>query len=396
MKIAVVAGTFPALSETFVLNHITGLMDAGHEVRIFASSPPEGQTHVDFFRYHLEDRTYSPYIPRILNRYVHLLGTLRHLHRKEAFCCLNPFRHGIGVLSLKAPYVCRGLADGRFNVVHCHFGQNGLALACLRDIFKAPLVTSFHGGDLVMFGRLAPRVYRGLFREGDAFVANSGYTKECLLKMGCPGRKIICIPACLNDTAVTPREKLFDSNTVRILTVARLIEAKGVQYCLHAVKLLRDEGYHLRYTVVGDGPYRQELELLAAKLEMLEVVAFAGAMQKEDVYRQYTSSDIFVLPSVRGKRGWVEAQGLVIHEAQLHGVPVVASRIGGIPESVNNGEAGLLCEPADPADLAKKIRRLIDDRAFAENIAKAGTEYCRAKYSKNVCISRLVQLYKSL
>lgn len=396
MKIAVVVGTFPALSETFILNHITGLIDAGHEVRIFAASPPQTQIHADFARYHLADKTHQPYIPRIRDRYLQLPGALRRLNWREALYCLNFFRHGIGVLLLKAPYVYTGLLNEDFDIVHCHAGQNGLALACLRDLLRAPLVTSFHGQDLIMFGRWGPMMYKKLFRVGDAFVANSDYTRECLVKTGCAGDKIVNIPAVLNDTGVRPREKVFDSDIVRILSVARLIEKKGVQYCLRAIKLLRDEGYHLRYTVVGDGPYRRELESLAVRLGIRQIVDIVGQMSQEDVYQQYRRSDIFVLPSVESKGGWQETQGLVIQEAQLHGLPVVASRIGGIPESVNNGEAGLLSEPANPSDLATQLRRLLDDPAFAGNIAKAGTEYCRAKYSKRASIARLVGLYSSL
>ena len=266
----------------------------------------------------------------------------------------------------------------------------------MRELFDAPLVTSFHGHDLKVFGRWSPMVYGRLFSAGDAFVANSGYTKGCLARMGCPEAKIVRIPAILNDAGVKARDKVLDSGTPRLLTVARLVEPKGVQHCLRAVKALRSDGYHLKYTVVGDGPYRPQLESLAADLDIADIVCFAGVMRHEDVYRQYALSDICVLPSTPGTNGSEESQGLVIQEAQLHGLPVVASRIGGIPESVNNGEAGLLCEPGNPADLASKLRRLIDDRAFAESIAKTGTAYCRAKYARSTCVHQLAQLYRSL
>jgi colanic acid/amylovoran biosynthesis glycosyltransferase len=396
MKIAIVTGTFPALSESFVLNHVVGLIQAGHEVQVFSNGSSGGKVHPDFGRYHIAQRMSHPDIPRFAKRWARLPALLCRSAGQPVFPCLRVLRDGLGVLSLKAPYVIAGLADQHFDLLHCHFGQNGLALVCLRNALRIPLVTSFHGGDLRLFGRFSGRLYRKLFRAGDAFVANSGHTAVTLQRMGCPPEKIVQIPALTKDDFVPRTRPVLSAETARLLSVARLEEMKGIQHCLQAVRQLHSRGYPLRYTVVGDGSYRAELERLARRLEIAQLVDFTGWKDQQEVYQEYARSDIFILPSITGKHGSVEAQGLVIQEAQLHGLPVVASRSGGISEGVAAGAAGLLFQPGDPADLACQISKLLDDRPWARRIGAAGEEHRRTHYSCAVLMDRLLELYRSL
>jgi glycosyltransferase involved in cell wall biosynthesis len=119
-------------------------------------------------------------------------------------------------------------------------------------------------------------------------------------------------------------------------------------------------------------------------------------LDQEEVYSQYRNSDIFVLPSIKGRNGWIESQGIVIQEAQLHGLAVVGSSIGGIPEGLNYGKAGLLFKTASETDLALQLQRLLDNPVFARNIATEGMLYCKTKYSKGVAMESIEVLYKSL
>ena len=88
---------------------------------------------------------------------------LLRLHARQISACLNPLRHGVGAFSLKALYSVRGLVNQNFDLIHCHFGQNGLAMLSVKDLVGIPLVTSFHGGDLRLFGRFSPAIYHRLF-----------------------------------------------------------------------------------------------------------------------------------------------------------------------------------------------------------------------------------------
>ncbi len=162
MKIAIVTGTFPSLSESFVLNHVTGLLDEGHDVQVFSNGLPRGRLHPDFDRYGLRERMQNE-IPRLAGRWMGLPAMLLRLHARQISACLNPLRHGVGAFSLKALYSVRGLVNQNFDLIHCHFGQNGLAMLSVKDLVGIPLVTSFHGGDLRLFGRFSPAIYHRLF-----------------------------------------------------------------------------------------------------------------------------------------------------------------------------------------------------------------------------------------
>jgi glycosyltransferase involved in cell wall biosynthesis len=152
-----------------------------------------------------------------------------------------------------------------------------------------------------------------------------------------------------------------------LLTVGRLVSVKGHRTLIEAFALLRCDYPRARLIIVGDGPERISLERQAANLNVASAVTFAGTVYptREVLAR----ADVFVFPSL------VEPQGLVVLEAYAAGVPVVASRTGGIPEMLEDGVDGLLANRGDAADLAEVIRRMIDD----ESLRAACTMHARSR-----------------
>jgi glycosyltransferase involved in cell wall biosynthesis len=125
-------------------------------------------------------------------------------------------------------------------------------------------------------------------------------------------------------------------------------------------------------------------------------VKFTGWLTQIEVYNYYRRSDIFVLPSIKDKTGWIEAQGLVVQEAQIHGLPVIASNIGGIPESVDNGKSGLLFRPGDSQNLSEGLRSLMENPAFARELGRRAKKYCQLNHSKSKIITKYNKLYQSI
>jgi len=398
LTIGIILDTFPNVSETFILNHITGLIDAGHEVKIFAGQRGiVDKIHPDVVRYRLMDKTiYLPMQARGFGQLINLPSALMRMRDEPRLInSINIFRYGLGVLRLRALFGARYCIKEHIDVIHCHYGHIGWAFLCLKGILGVPMVTSFHGNEFKTYYGWGGFVYSRLFQQGDAIVANGLLERERLKRLGCPESKIVEIPEPLNDCSVKPREDILSERPVKILTVARLNKEKGVQYGLHAMANLRKRGYPVKYTVVGDGPWREELENKAESLGINDIVEFTGWLDQREVYKYFAQSDIFVLASIENRK-FVETQGLVIQEAQIHGLGVVASNTGGVPQSVNHGEAGLLFEAGNAEDLTAKLQMLLDYPEVARGIAKAGMEYCKGRYSKSVTTSQMVALYNLL
>jgi len=288
------------------------------------------------------------------------------------------------------------VAEESFDLIHCHYASIGWAFLPYRDVFRVPFVTSFHGDHYGSFGRDGRWLLRRLFERGDGFIANSEFTKGELTRLGCPEGKIRKIPAIAEERGAVFRVHAPVAGPARLLTIARLHDSKGVQVALRAVKALRDRGTIVRYDVAGEGPYRPALEALIRELGIGDQVTLHGWVPQNVAYDLYAQADLFVLPSVGSPNGANEAQGLVIQEAQLHGVPVVVSELGGTPESVEWGQAGLLFPRGDHEALALALGRALGDPAGMRALAARARDYVRGKYVKPVVVDQIVGFYREL
>jgi len=164
-------------------------------------------------------------------------------------------------------------------------------------------------------------------------------------------------------------------------TVARLVEQKGIDTLIAAVPRVLESHPSTRFVVVGEGPLRASLEEAAAGLP----VELLG--ERDDVPEQLARFDVFALASR------FEGLCLAVIEAQAAGVPVVATPVGGIVETVVDGETGLTIPVDDPAALAGAIVRLLDDRPLADRLAAEARERVRARFSIDTMVAETLRLY---
>ena len=406
MRIAFIVTSFPELSTTFILNQITGLIDRGHEVDIYGDRPGNVRAmHPDVERYRLLERTYCPRMPRSyalrMLKGVGLfastlprapLAALRSLNvvrfRQLAACVV--LLYGMQPLLRRKPY----------DVIHCHFGPNGLKGVFFREsgLISGKLLTSFHGYDVSTYPRIyGGGVYRPLFETGDLYTANTRFAASRAVQLGCPPERIAILPESLDigrfsfaERRLAPREE------IRILTVARLVEVKGVEYGIRAVAQLAPRHPALRYQVAGDGPLRQSLEALARRLNVADRVEFLGGQPYDRLVEFYARAHIFLLPGVVARNGSVEAQGLVLAEAQASGLPVLATQAGGIPESVLDGQSAILVPPRDVDALADRLAYLIEHPDLWPTMGRAGRAYVEERYDIDRLNDRLVEIYKAV
>lgn len=406
MKIAFIVRTFPALSETFILNQITGMLDRDHEVDIY--SLRKGYTeklHPKVRNYGLLERVcyLSNYrIPS--NKFMRVIKastlSLRGFVKdpKAILKALNIVKYGKRAFSLEILYkTFPFLGKGPYDIIHCHFGPVGMRVASLKElgIVQGKIITTFHGQDIRLGIKKGGEIYNTLFKTGDCFMAISEYSFENLVRLGANPQKIIFHPVGIDVNKFTFQRQSIpvrNQNTIIILTVARLAQEKGLQYGIRAIdKLLKEyTKLHLEYRIVGCGQLEKKLKKQVEELDLVGVVSFLGELEQEEVIREMQKAHIFLLPSV------AEALPTVLMEAQAIGLPIVATNVGGVSEAIIGEKSGFLVPERDADALTEKLKYLIEHPEIWQEMGHAGREYVEENYDIHKLNERLEKTYKEL
>jgi colanic acid/amylovoran biosynthesis glycosyltransferase len=182
----------------------------------------------------------------------------------------------------------------------------------------------------------------------------------------------------------------------KLLALGRLVIKKGFAHLVEACHLLAQEGLDFELTVAGDGPEKGHLQELVEKYHLGSKVIFPGFVKRDQVKRLMAETHLFVMPSIVAPSGDRDGTPTVIAEALLHEVPVVATRVCGIPEMVRPGETGWLVEPEDPVALAEAIQEALADPAEAHRRALKGGSLMRAEFDSQKNYRRLMTRFESL
>ena len=174
-----------------------------------------------------------------------------------------------------------------------------------------------------------------------------------------------------------------------IIFVGTLYSIKGVKYLIQAMKLIKNGNRNARLMLVGNGKERQSLEELTKELDLEEDVTFVGKVPNEEVPQYMIASDVFVLPSLS------EGFPNVILEAMACGLPIVVTKVRGLPEIIEEGKNGFLVEPRSPEQIAEKVLQLLEDDDLRERISRNNKEKVK-QYSWERIMRRLEDVYRNL
>jgi colanic acid/amylovoran biosynthesis glycosyltransferase len=396
LRIAFFVASFPELSETFITRQVVGLLDRGHDVRIFAyEKPSAGATHDLVDRRALQQRV-TVLEPGVASpargssarpgSSGALLRCARATHARASGGWM-PLVRDVEMLTRLGP----------FDVVHCHFGNVGLRYAVAACVWRAPLVVSFYGYDASSYPReRGADVYAPLFSQARAVVSLSDHMDARLRALGCPASLLRRVPLSVDPNASEEPRPERDPGRVRLLTVARLVEKKGIEHALRAVALVKDELPTLRYDVIGEGPLRPTLEALASTLGISERVRFLGARTEGEVRGAMREANLFLLPSVTASDGDEEGTPTVLLEAAWARLPVVSTRHAGIPEIVRDGETGVLVAERDAEALASALRALVLAPDRWDVLGDAGRERVASAHTIPIVAERLEGIYEEL
>jgi colanic acid/amylovoran biosynthesis glycosyltransferase len=410
MRIAFIVIQFPALSETFILNQITGLLDRGHEIDIYAYSPRnDPAVHAEVGKYDLLKRTHymagSVSLPKNkLYRLVKGIGRIAvGLPKKPmaVLSSLNILKFGNDAASLQLLFqIAPFLSKDPYDIIQCHFGPSGILAITLKSVgaIHGQIVTTFHGTDITSYiHKKGEHIYDDLFKEGRLFLCVSEQMKETLIKLGCDERKVV-VHRC-GVTTRRPDDHLYRSDMddkIRLLTIARLVEKKGVKYGIQSVAKVLKKYPNIEYKIAGDGPLRNALQVLTEDLKISENVKLVGWQLQEQITRLLQEADILLAPSVTSEDNDSEGVPVAIMEALAGGIPVLGSFHSGIPEAVQDGESGLLVPEGDVDALAEKLEYLIEHSELRAEMGRKGRKYVEEHYDIDKQNDRLVEIYQRL
>jgi len=402
MKIAVITGVFPKLSEAFILNQITGLIDRGHDVSIFAEENwNESVSHPDVDKYKLTERTRYLNPPDTLCARLKAVPDVLYKNLLRHPCIilrsLNFIKYRRKALSLimlhrVAPFLN---GDG-YDILHCHFGPRGNWGATLCELgLQAKLVTTYYGSDIRLGLKRGGQYYQKLFSRGDCFISIADYARKNLIKFGLDENNIVHLPVGidLNKFPFKWHEDRFNDNMpVRILTVAKKKKKKGLDFGIRAIHKLKMKhpGLKFSYSIVGDGPLKGHVANLTRELKLEKIVHLLGALNQENVLELYANSHIFLLPSI------AEVLPVCLMEAQASGLPVVATKVGSVNEVVIDGESGFLVDAGRASALTEKIEHLIRNPHMWPKMGLNGRRHVAEHYDINKLNNKLVQIYSAL
>lgn len=404
MKIAFIVSIFPALSETFILNQITGLLDMGHEVDIFANLTPNGgKVHRDVTSYKLIERTHYFDIPdkkidRVL-RAVKILLVWFFRYPLVILRALNITKYRSFYNCLNNLFFVESFLKKKYDIIHCHFGPNGIIGIRLKELgISGKYITSFHGHDVNSYVKTYGKdVYKNLFEKIDLCTVNTDFTGQKVKALGCEHTKITKLPVGLDITNFTFKERrIKPGDDINIITVARLVEKKGLEYSIKAVAKLLKTHPNICYRIAGDGHLRGKLQGLIGSLDVQDKIFLLGWKNQNEVKQLYEQAHLFILSSVTAKNGDQEGQGLVLAEAQFVGLPVISTLHNGIPEGVLDGKSGFLIPERNVEALAERLQYLIEHPEVWPEMGRYGRDFVEKHYDIKKLNQQLVKIYQDL
>jgi colanic acid/amylovoran biosynthesis glycosyltransferase len=383
-SIAYLTGRYPAVSHTFVRDEIHQLRACGwtvHAFSIWRSADDQVLSEVDRLE---RERTVALLPPRFATARALLAGGRRLGLRSWLTLLRRAWRFNPGTsrgpllaLSWALEAVAIWQRCRQLGVRHLHAHLNGTAPAV------ASLVAHLgneNGGlpwtwSMTVHGptefydvpreRLAAKV-----RDASAVICISDFARSQLMGIVASEHwsKLQVVRCGVAPDVFSPGQSKTAGERVRILSVGRLVSVKGHALLLEAAARLAASGRRIEVVIVGEGAERSYLQNLSRELGIDALVSWRGALGHDAVQAEYQAADVFCLSS------FAEGIPIVLMEAMASEVPVLTTRLMGIPELVEDGRDGLLVAPGDGEDLSRALGRLVDDPELRERLGRAGRE----------------------
>ena len=371
MKVCMLTTSFPRyagdFSGNFILDLAGEIVKKGHAVRVVVPGDLgvprcEKMNGVEVHRFFYM-------IPPSLQRLTQDSGIPTNL--KKSFLAklqVPPF-----LLAFLIKGLVRSLSS---DIIHAHWTAAGFIGGILKTLSRKPLIITVHGSEIyLVHSRIGKKIALSILKRADFITAVSKGLVLELLDWGIDEKKVRLVPNGVDSTAFSPKDPVntkedldFISNMKHVLFVGRLAPVKGVEYLIQAIPAVIKGFKRVHFVIVGDGDSTHALQKLAEQLKINEYINFVGRQPHEKIAEYMAISDILVLPSLS------EGLPVTVLEAMACGLPVIATRVGGIPEIVLDGVTGYVVPPKSPKEISDKISLLLKNPNQCKAMGQSGKD----------------------
>jgi colanic acid/amylovoran biosynthesis glycosyltransferase len=396
-RVAYLAPEFPALSATFVTNEVMALQNRGVAVFPFSVHRPKSPAKV---------KTESPVTVLYETSTGKLLGNLGLLllqsplrfMRTVGMVFGDVFAAGAAKIDswkllyqfLSAALLARCMTALKVEHLHVHFGHVPTQIAMYASAFSGiPFSFTMHANDIFERGLLLDRKVR----RAKGAVTISEYNRHYLAGLGIP-ESDVSIVRCGVSLPSQLRTEPSQTETFRIGTLGRLVEKKGFDLAVKAVAELKNQLPVVRLELAGDGPLATALDTQIRESSLGETVVRIGSLENHQVKDWMQTLDLFVLPCRTDSNGDRDGIPVVLMEAMAAGIPVISTRLSGIPELIHDGESGLLVEEEDSQFLARQMYEVYSDPENTKRLAENARRRIETEFEQERNIDRLQQIFE--
>lgn len=355
---------YPLVSETFIREQVGGLREWAATMIVRDACTPESEA--------------AAVSPR--NKFARLAWTATR----------SPWAYNLKSLS-------------NLDLIHAHFGPDGLMILPTARKLNVPLLTTFHGVDVTVDRfKIQRRVHftEKLFWKhepelkqfGAKFIAVSKFIEGILKARGYPEEKIVQHYIGVDTNKFKPAPRLGDCGRY-ILCVGRHTSKKGIDDLLKAWGRIASSHPDVQLVQVGGGPSTQKLKDLASECGIASRVTWLGPRGHSEVLELMQQAEVFCLPSKTAPDGDSEALGIVFNEAAACGIPVVSTRHGGIPEAVQDGTTGLLVKEGDFCELAERLSQVLSNPELRLSMGHSARQLALERFNLTTQSKRLESIY---
>lgn len=352
MKILMVVPAFPKIHDICMLNQITGLIDRGHDVHIYAfHRGDESRVQQDVITYNLMNKTFFEQLPNSLDEYDIVVFQLGHK---------------------------------LFDIRKTHN-------------FKGKIVVCLRGYDITGFLQDHPHFYDTYFDSCDLFLPVCNAFKKILERIGCDSKKIIVHHSTIDCSKFIFKTREFpQQGPINIVSAGRFVEKKGFTYAIKSIAALIKKYPNIQYTIIGDGILKKKYIKLINKLNVGNNIKIDGWKAHEEYITVLNQAHFFILPSITARNNDQEGIPNVLKEAMAMGVLVVATDHSGNAELIDHGISGFLVPERNSKAIMQKIEYLLGNSRLWLSMQIAAANKVYQEFNKEKENDKLEKIFYDL